>query len=497
MIKLSALRSYGYKIGLFSLVFLGFLGLTRGQKSDTDVGMPYSEIKPRIIQLDVPVLDDGIGGLISTDVNDDGRKDFIITRTNYITVYDHFGQKLWGKKLDLQVTVRAELFGLPGWQAPGVQAADVDGDGNTEVLYLIQDGTLQVVQGSTGREKLRVRLPTPEGSERWEHLVVANFRGDGDRDLLLQTTNARGYRTGRYLAAYALSDLTNGNLTPLWRRDDYLGSPHSGARVADLDGDGKDEVLGGTIVGPDGKMLFRLPVTGGIDSILVADIRPDIPGLEVIALEEGGAGGILPQSNIFYRLANRVYKRFFGDGNRIFLYNNERVIWTSHFNHREPQNAVLGNFAPDRAGLEVWCRSGYQKPQKPFVFDSQGEAIFDYAMDDVAPKDWTDRGVEVIWTIDWTGAPKQLAAAKERHRSGDVAIFDPVSGKFLHRFRERADRIYVADVFGDWREELIVLNGNELHVYENNEANPNPNRPRLWNQNYYRRGKMTWNYYNP
>jgi hypothetical protein len=131
------------------------------------------------------------------------------------------------------------------------------------------------------------------------------------------------------------------------------------------------------------------------------------------------------------------------------------------------------------------------------VFDAQGQLIADYEMDDVAPKAWTLEGVEVIFTIDWTGEPRQLAAAKERHKSGDVAIFDPISGQFLHRFKEKADRLYVADVSGDWREELIVLNSNQLHVYRNEELNPNPKRSRLWIQNYYRRSKMTWNYYNP
>ena len=115
----------------------------------------------------------------------------------------------------------------------------------------------------------------------------------------------------------------------------------------------------------------------------------------------------------------------------------------------------------------------------------------------MAPKGWTTKGVEVIWTIDWTGEDKQLAVAKERHRSGDVAIFDPISGTFLLRFKEQANRLYVADVSGDWREEGIVLNGNELRIYQNDKPNPYANRPRLWNQSHYRRSKMTWNYYNP
>lgn len=65
------------------------------------------------------------------------------------------------------------------------------------------------------------------------------------------------------------------------------------------------------------------------------------------------------------------------------------------------------------------------------------------------------------------------------------------------RFKERADRLYVADVAGDWREELIVLSGNELRIYQNEAKNPNPDRPRLWTKQHYRRAKSVWNYYSP
>jgi hypothetical protein len=473
----------------------GSVHLSYGQKSQTNGSFRWSNISPRVIQLGPTDPDDGIGGLIVADVDDDGRKDFIVTKPNHVGAYSHFGHKLWIKEVDLQVTLRSELYGLPGWHAPGVQAADIDGDGNTEVLYLTQDGALHVVHGSTGGEKWRLNLPGPEGAERWEHVVVANFRGKGDRDLLLQTTNAANYRIGRYIAAYAFSQPENNTLKQLWARDDFLPAAHSGARVADLDGDGRDEVLGGTIVAHNGEILFRIPVKGHIDSILVADVRADIPGLEVVALEEGGRVHPFAGRNILTRMVNRLYARVFPTGNRVFLYNSERLIWESHFKSREAQTAAVGDFDPSSPGLEIWCRSRYNRSQKPFVFDSRGETLSHYRMDDVAPEDWTESGVEVIWSIDWTGEAKQLAAAKERQKAGDVAIFDPVTGRFLHRFKERADRVYVADVLGDWREELIVLNGNKLNIYENKQRNPNPQRPGLWNQNQYRRRKMTWNYF--
>ena len=65
------------------------------------------------------------------------------------------------------------------------------------------------------------------------------------------------------------------------------------------------------------------------------------------------------------------------------------------------------------------------------------------------------------------------------------------------RFHEKADRIYVADVAGDWREEIIVVNGKEIHVYQNTARNPRPGERRLWSRQAYRRSKMSWNYYSP
>ena len=416
-----------------------------------------------------------IGGLIATDVNGDAQKDFIVTKPGSIAVYAHSGQELWAKQIDIQLTGKAEDEGLPGLHAPGVQAADIDGDGTAEVLFLTEDNTIEIVQGSTGETQNSITIEPPQGAERWEHLVVANFRGNGDRDLLLQATNAEDYRLGRYLAAYAVEDLQDPQ--PLWTRDDFHGPAHNGARVADLDGDGKHEVLGGTLISADGKLLFKTPIKQNakrphIDSIYAADVRPDIPGLEVVALEEGG-------------------------DNRIFLYNRDRLIWQTHFKHQEPQNAAIGDFDPNRPGLEIWCRSRYDEHQKPFVFDAQGQLIADYKMDRVAPIGWTTAGVEVIFTVDWTGASQQLAAAKERHKAGNIAVFDPLSGEFLYRFPTKAERLYVADVSGDWREELVVINGNELQIYSNQEPNPHPDQARLWTQDHYRHSKMTWNYYSP
>lgn len=425
------------------------------------------------VSLPFAVSEKSQGGLVAADVDADGAMDLIVTRPGALAAVRVDGTVLWVREADIVVGGSSEAEGLPGHHGPGVQAGDVEGDGSTDVLFLTRDGLLHVCSGATGEDRWTARPPVPDGAERWEHAIVCCLRGAGDRDILLQATNRDGYRMGRYLAAYSAEGLREGE-APLWTLDDFPACAHNGARVADLDGDGRDEVLSAAIVGPDGAMLCHPPIRGHVDSVFVDDVRPDLPGLEVVLLEEGGE-----------------------DGNRVFLLARDRVIWETHCDHQEPQNAAIGRFDPDRPGIQVWCRSRYDTHQRPFVFDSAGALIRQYAMDDVAPEGWTEKGVEVIHTITWSNGP-QLACAKERHESGEICLFDPVSGQFLWWSEgERADRLYVADVLGDWREEMVVWSGSELRIYANTEPDPQPGHPRLWDEPRYRRGKMTWNYYSP
>lgn len=424
------------------------------------------------VKLEIPAPKDSAGGIIVADVDNDSHLDYLVTVPGYVAAYAHDGQKLWILKTDIVVGGSSEREGLPGHCGPGVGAGDVDEDGQCEVVFLTKDSVLHIVDGRTGRQEASASPPVPEGAQRWELVMIACFRGRGDdSDILLQATNSDGYRTGRYLAAYSIEGVLRGE-EPLWRAGQFVSCAHNGARLADLDGDGCDEVIGATIYGPTGKLIARaIPGRYHMDSLFVADVQPKKTGLEVVMLEEG---------------ENRVQVVGLGG-----------PIWRKHFKKQEPQNAAVGRFQPGSDEVFIWCRSRYNQHQKPFVFDASGTMVFDYAMDDMAPEGWTASGVELIYTIDWTGEPVQLACAKERHTSGDVCLYEPLTGRFVQRFDEQADRLHVADVTGDWREEIIVLNGNELHVYANDRPNPRPDQARLWKDRNYRRLKQCYNYYSP
>lgn len=431
----------------------------------------YSQ-NPYVIKMDIPPPEDSAGGIIVADVDEDGRMDYLVTVRGHIACYNWWGEKLWTKEIDVRVGGSSESEGLPGHHAPGVQAGDIDGDGKVEVLFLTQDSFLNVVNGKDGTLKWRVKPEIPVGADKWEHLALVNLRGKGDRDIILQATNKDGYRMGRFVYAFSLDALSQGEIEPLWKLDNFLACAHNGCRVADLNGDGKDEVISGSIVSPDGNEIFRITdLNGHIDSVFMADVRPDVKGIEVVALEEGG--------------------------NRVFLFGLSGLIWKKDYLRQEPQNAGVGDFDLERKGLEIWCRSRYNTNQKPWVFDSEGNVIAHYELSEKAPQGWTEEGIEVIYPIYWDGTERQLICAKERHKSGDVAIIDPIKGDFLVKFSDKADRIYVADVAGDWREEIVVLAGSELHIYQNENPNPNPKRERLWKSQVYRRMKMVHNYYSP
>ena len=101
----------------------------------------------------------------------------------------------------------------------------------------------------------------------------------------------------------------------------------------------------------------------------------------------------------------------------VFLYDETGLHWQEHYNNWEPQNAAVGRFRKDSDDQFVWCRSRYAEHQKPFVFDSSGNVVFEYEMDRVAPPGWTASGVEVI------GGP-------ESHENGKFAwIMDPDGNK--------------------------------------------------------------------
>lgn len=202
------------------------------------------------------------------------------------------------------------------------QIHDIDGDGKTEVIYC-KNQEILIAEGATGRRLNSA--PTPENKSTrvpfnrfprilGDSLMVADLRGLGHRgDIVIKD---------RYQQAWAFDS----NLKPLWTVECNTG--HYPFPV-DTNGDGREEIsLGYSRWSPDGKVIWNHDQTfkdhadsvavvdldgdgametiwggsdegfvlldssgvprqhlriGHVQNLTVAELRPDLPGLEIAA----------------------------------------------------------------------------------------------------------------------------------------------------------------------------------------------------------------------
>jgi len=443
-------------------IILAAIMISIGCIAACNAQVSYSE-NPFVFRLQQPVPEI-YGGIFVHDLNGDGTFDFVVTSENYIGAYSHNGELLWLKEIDIKL-----------WDSthhPSAIAGDMDGDGQQEVAFLISD-QITIVDGATGNAEKT--LPAGEAIA----MAIANLRGLGDRDVVLQYSQTE-------LKAIKLDDGSQ-----LWETDEYRGIEHSPLRQADLDGDGLDEIAGASIIDHDGKKMNDWDLGGvykSIDSIAIGDVVPGYP-LEVALAEQRGANS------------------------HTDVVNPDRIVFRSlnPWNWEDPDKVTIGNFDPSKAGLEIFNRSSggdgtcprgneepYASEEGPWVLDSAGNLLNKYYINDSKPDWWTGHGIEEISKIDWDGDDVDEIAAKERHKNGAWAIINPMTGQFLEIFREKVVRLYVVDIQGDYREEVVILDEDgSVKVFWNGEDNPYPQKPRYWTQNHYKRQKQNWNYYSP
>lgn len=407
-----------------------------------------------------------LGGLFVHDLDGDNRMDFVVSSEGHVGAYSNTGEMMWVWKGDIR------LFEYS--HHPSVIAGNLNGGDGEEIAFLQEDDSILVLNAATGETKYRLGdLGRPAA------VAVANLRGLGDRDIVLQ---------------YDLTDLRaiqGEDGKTIWETDEYRGIEHSPFRQADLDGDGLDEIAGAALIDHDGKRMHEWVLEGrheSMDSVLIADIEPGGP-LEVALAEQRGANS------------------------HTDVVNSERIVWRAlnPWNWEDPDKLVAGDFDPDRPGLEVFNRSSggdgvaprskeepFAEEEAPWVLDAKGSLITKYYLNDKKPEWWTGHGLEEICRIDWDGDAKDELAGKERHKTGAAAIVDAISGEFLVVFRVRAVRLYAADIEGDSREEVIALDeSGTIKVFTDTEPNSHAPKPSPWRHNWYRRQKQNWNYYSP
>src|SRR4051812_33294286 len=254
------------------------------------------------------------------DLNGDGKLDYIIKQpaagldpgttalspdTYKIEAYLNDGTFLWRKDLGWNMNM-----GI--WWTPFI-VYDFDGDGKAEVAvktapfaatreeslaekdgpargFVVKgDEYCSILDGLTGEEVTKVNWVERGDQRDWGddqgNRVNRNQIGlaclDGKTTSLLV---CRGTYTRMVVDAYNFKDR---KLTKVWRWDGDKESPQIRGQgshtmvVGDVDGDGRDEIiLGSVALRPDGKVLWNLGL-GHPDIMYMADVIPSRPGLEI------------------------------------------------------------------------------------------------------------------------------------------------------------------------------------------------------------------------
>jgi outer membrane protein assembly factor BamB len=464
----------------------------RADSGDVDPGSEWPSYpeSPFEVPLAHGVPKGGGGGVFTHDVDGDGLRDYVVTAPGHVSVYAHAGDLLWHVETAIHLPDAANGgSGYPGIHGPGAGAGDLDGDGAEEVVWVNDDGTIVVHDGVTGAEERRGSFPGVEA------IAVANLRGLGDRELVLQYDQ-------QHVAAV---DATTGEV--LWDQPEWYGIEHTQVRAVDVDGDGRDEVIGMVFLDDDGARMNDWDLArdhgaflSGMDSLAVGDV---VPGgqLEIVLAETGTHSEPFVNNDVIVAAP---------DGVRWIEGRDPATIPDTYQCAREkdPDKIAIGDFDPARPGLEIFARSACA--HHPWVHDATGAIIATWNVADTAPDGWYlggppiddggEGGVELPVGIDWRGDGRELLLVNERDLSTRAAIVEPLTGVFEAVFVADVTRLHAADVAGDHREEIVMIVGDEtaaaLRVYEN-PAPPGEPRPRRWASPTYRRVKQVWNYYSP
>lgn len=419
------------------------------------------------------------GKIAVADLNGDGRYDFIVRTpdrgtdpglpgdptgmTYTISAYLHDGTHLWSRDLGPGIE--------PGiWYSPFV-AYDFDGDGRAEVAlktappdaqrnarYRVDSGEeyLSVLDGLTGEELARVDWP--ERSWRLGDLNRQNRNQmgmaylDGKTPCILA---ARGTYRAMLVDAWQFRD---GALTRLWRWDGDEENPvirSQGAHsmvTGDVDGDGRDEILlGGCMLDDNGTLLWSAGI-GHPDKAYLADVDPSRPGLEVF-------------------LCGEVRH---DDGRGVCLVDavTGRQIWNIGRPTRHVGDGMVADFDPAHPGLECIGKEDRKGGRTDrYLLTARGEELFPAAIPDCRNWVWWDADLlrETLLDGKDRGAGRSVAKWPER------ILAEGIEGSI----------VLIADLVGDWREEIVTALPGELRIYAT-DIPASDRRPTLMQDPLYR-----------
>jgi len=381
------------------------------------------------------------------DLDGDGAYEYVIKQPNFNTdPYQHPGY--WKPST---TTYKIEAYRMDGtmmwrhdmgwsieagiWYSPWV-VYDVDGDGRAEVYCkagegdprdekgLVQTGPEYLVKLDSQTGKVVAKMPwlSRDGFSKYNYycrnfLTVAYL--DGKKPSLIM-------QRGTYNLIKMQTLDKDFNRIWYWESPQeerkYGGQSGHGLISADVDADGRDElVIGAAVLDDNGKGLWTLEM-GHPDAFYVADIDPGNPGLE-----------------IFYGIEPRQKT----DGICVVDAKTGRKLWA----HKKPTRHIhaqgmAADVLADSPGMEVYA--GERDLKRRWLYSAKGKLIEFKETGTLSPR--------ALW---WDADPQKEVIISGAIRDWGGEAMQPIQGRV----------IAVVDCLGDYREEVITSLKGELRIY--------------------------------
>lgn len=430
------------------------------------------------------------------DFNGDGEYDILCDRlstlggdgyTQYLEAYLLDGTFLWRMNMGPNSTSQADTY-RPGSSAisigdgDNVTCFDVNGDGHAEAIVRTANGVtvtnasgqtvasitaannnsqfLSVIDGMTGTET--ARAPVPNAWSQHGPLQSKCFIAylDGKRPSVVLYGYNRA-TNGTFYRQWTAWDFVAGQLVQRWTWTQNTatqpGSEGHQVRIADVDNDGRDEIVDiGHVMDDNGTQLYVTELTHG-DRFHVTDINPDWPGMEMFAIQQNNPTYL---ATAYLNAATGAFYRKWYAADVV-----------------DVGRGIVADIMPALPGLEMFST-------QPNLLDARGDIAL------------TTRPFpyEGLWWDGDTGR-EFVAGANATATSTIIDKLNPATGGNTRLLSIYNDGVHSApagrpafwgDILGDWREELVLVRNDfsALRIYTTTTPAQDRRRTLMHNAQY-------------